>query len=60
MELILKEHYFKLFAFRLNPIFIYQRIVVYFVFLFVKCGATDFVWVRARIKETADALRTIY
>ena len=45
MELILKEHYFKLFAFRLKPVFIIQRVALYFGFIIAekkglksKCG----------------------
>lgn len=33
LEMILKEHYFKTYAFKLNPLFVYQRIGMYICYL---------------------------
>ena len=61
MELILKEHYFKLFAFRLKPIFVYQRIALYFFYLVAKSAImSQEVYIREVIKDTSATLKDVY
>ena len=59
MELILKEHYFNLFAFRLKTVFIIQRIVLYFGFILADKALLNSIYLNI-YKEVLENMCIIY
>ena len=60
MEIILREHYLRLFVFRIKPVFILQRIALYFVYQTVIYGMISNRWYCFKMRKIVGSLKDIY